>query len=199
MSETNIKGMDNAFGFGYAPEDLISRSTPADVYFPPFDPGNFAYSADFAEGSWTPPLSLEAVTVPPFPLHTLPGPAREYAAELSRATQTPPILAAGVSLGAASIALAKKIEVEPRPGWVEPVVLWILTLLPSGETVASAKIIAVSADTNLVADFAARMLHSQEETEGDPVVERLDTGRRQALRLITEEADTKDNGCTDEK
>lgn len=110
-----------------------------------------------------------------------------------------PILAAGVSLGAASIALAKKIEVEPRPGWVEPVVLWILTLLPSGETVASAKIIAVSADTNLVADFAARMLHSQEETEGDPVVERLDTGRRQALRLITEEADTKDNGCTDEK
>jgi hypothetical protein len=58
-----------------------------------------------------------------------------------------------------------------------------------GETVASAKIIAVSADTDLVADFAARMLHSQEETEGDPVVDSLDAGRRQALRLITEEVE----------
>lgn len=57
-----------------------------------------------------------------------------------------------------------------------------------GETVASATIIAVSADANLVADFAARMLHHQEdETEGDSVVRSLDDGRRQALRLITEE------------
>ncbi len=57
-----------------------------------------------------------------------------------------------------------------------------------GETIGSAKIIAVSADADLVADFAARMLHRQEETEGDPVIHSLDAGRQQALRLITEEA-----------
>lgn len=56
-----------------------------------------------------------------------------------------------------------------------------------GETVGSAKIIAVSADADLVADFAARMLHRQEETEGDPVIRKLDAGRQQALRMITEE------------
>ncbi len=56
-----------------------------------------------------------------------------------------------------------------------------------GETVGSAKIIAVSADADLVADFSARMLHHQEGTEGDPVVHSLDAGRRQALRLIAEE------------
>src|SRR4051794_33320291 len=56
-----------------------------------------------------------------------------------------------------------------------------------GETVGSAKIIAVSADTDLVADLAARMLHRQEEIAGDPIVHSLDAGRRQALRLIAEE------------
>jgi hypothetical protein len=57
-----------------------------------------------------------------------------------------------------------------------------------GDTVASAKIITVTADADLVADFAARMLHHQEEeTEGDSVVRSLDDGRRQALRLIAEE------------
>lgn len=57
-----------------------------------------------------------------------------------------------------------------------------------GDTISSAKIIAVSADTDLVADFAAQMLHRQEETEGDPIVRSLDAGRRQAL-LIFEEAE----------
>ena len=57
-----------------------------------------------------------------------------------------------------------------------------------GETISSAKIIAVSADAGLVADIAARMLQYQEEAEDDAVVQSLDTGRRQALRLITEEA-----------
>ncbi len=58
-----------------------------------------------------------------------------------------------------------------------------------GETISSAKIIAVSADTDLVAEFAARMLHRPEETEVDPVVRSLDAGRQQALRLIAEEAE----------
>jgi hypothetical protein len=61
-----------------------------------------------------------------------------------------------------------------------------------GKTVASAKIIAVCADADLVADFAARMLHRPEDTEGDSVVRSLDAGRRQALRLITEETKHED-------
>ena len=58
-----------------------------------------------------------------------------------------------------------------------------------GETINSAKIIAVSADADLVADFATRMLHRQEETESDPIVRSVDAGRQQALRLIAEEAE----------
>jgi hypothetical protein len=58
-----------------------------------------------------------------------------------------------------------------------------------GETVGSAKIVAVSADAGLVADFAARMLNRQEETEDDPIVGSIDAARRQALHLIAEEAE----------
>jgi hypothetical protein len=58
-----------------------------------------------------------------------------------------------------------------------------------GETIGSAKIIAVSADADLVAEFAARMLHRPEETDSDPIVRILDAGRQQALRLIAEEAE----------
>jgi hypothetical protein len=57
-----------------------------------------------------------------------------------------------------------------------------------GETVTSAKIVAVTADADLVADLAARMLRRQEEEiENDSMVRSLDDGRRRALRLITEE------------
>ena len=125
-----IKGLDNAFAAGYTPEDLIAKAILADVYPGHLDSANFA---DCAEGSWTPPVSLEGVKVPQFPSNTLPEALRWYVEELSRSTQTPLILASSVALGAASIALAKQVKVEPRPGWEEPLVLWFLNLLMSGE------------------------------------------------------------------
>ena len=125
-----IKGLDDAFAAGYTPEDLIAKAILADVYLGHLDSANFA---DCAEGSWTPPVSLEGVKVPQFPRNTLPEALRWYVEELSRSTQTPLILASSVALGAASIALAKQVKVEPRPGWEEPLVLWFLNLLMSGE------------------------------------------------------------------
>lgn len=91
-----IKGLDDAFAAGYTPEDLISKAILADVYLRHLDSGN---SADCAEGSWTPPVSLEGVKVPQFPRNTLPEALRWYVEELSRSTQTPLILASSVALG----------------------------------------------------------------------------------------------------
>lgn len=56
-----------------------------------------------------------------------------------------------------------------------------------GQTIAEARIIAVSADPSLVADVSARMLQSQEENQ-DAVIAAFETGRRDALRLIKQEA-----------
>ncbi len=56
-----------------------------------------------------------------------------------------------------------------------------------GESVGGSKLLALTADPTVVADFAARMLAATEE-EPDPVLDRLEDGRRRALRLVKDEA-----------
>ncbi len=53
-----------------------------------------------------------------------------------------------------------------------------------GETVSTAKIVAVSAEPALVADFVRRMVADPEEQEPDAVLQDLENGRRRALRLV---------------
>ena len=57
-----------------------------------------------------------------------------------------------------------------------------------GESVASAKLVAVTADPALVADVSARLLRQQAGDPQDPVIARMEGGRRAALRLIHQEA-----------
>ena len=57
-----------------------------------------------------------------------------------------------------------------------------------GQTVAEAQLVAVTADPTLVADFSTRLLTAQAEKATDPVIEKLEEGRRSALRLIRREA-----------
>lgn len=52
-----------------------------------------------------------------------------------------------------------------------------------GDSVNSAKLLALTADQGLVEDFAARML-SAAEREEDPVLEKLEHGRRRALQVV---------------
>lgn len=56
-----------------------------------------------------------------------------------------------------------------------------------GSTVASAKLIAVSASPELVAAVVEHLLSVQPEAEQDAVVERLEAGKRWALRTVQEE------------
>jgi len=56
-----------------------------------------------------------------------------------------------------------------------------------GMTVAEAKMIAVTADPNLVSMVATHLLEDEQQ-EADPVVTAIDLGRRAALRLIHREA-----------
>ncbi len=60
-----------------------------------------------------------------------------------------------------------------------------------GETMAGAKLVAVTADPTTVAEFAARLLHAPAERtrrSDDPVLLDIERGRRQALRRIAKEA-----------
>jgi hypothetical protein len=57
-----------------------------------------------------------------------------------------------------------------------------------GETVGAAKMVAVSAEPDLVRDFAARMLAQPLEDESDTILQELERGRRCALELVRREA-----------
>jgi hypothetical protein len=53
-----------------------------------------------------------------------------------------------------------------------------------GDSIGAANLLALSAEPELVQDFAARMLHQVEEHDQDPVLAELEGGRRRALRLV---------------
>jgi len=56
-----------------------------------------------------------------------------------------------------------------------------------GKTVADAKMVAVTADPELVAAVAAHLLDTPHPQGDDPVLTTIERGRRAALRLITRE------------
>ncbi len=56
-----------------------------------------------------------------------------------------------------------------------------------GESIADAKLVAVSAESELVHDFATRML-AEPADEADAALQELEQGRRRALRLVKSEA-----------
>ena len=58
-----------------------------------------------------------------------------------------------------------------------------------GETVAGARLIALSADPALVAEVSARILAEHHDADPDPIVDCVDQGRRAALRLIAREVE----------
>jgi hypothetical protein len=57
-----------------------------------------------------------------------------------------------------------------------------------GYTISDSRLIALSADPSLVADVTSRILQEQSGGDGDPVIASVENGRREALRLIKQEA-----------
>lgn len=81
---------------------------------------------------WARPLPLEDNRAgAPFPVQALGAIFREWVEAEAVATQTPPDLAAVVALATLSACVAKKFEVEIRPGWREPLnTYWLVALEP---------------------------------------------------------------------
>jgi hypothetical protein len=60
-----------------------------------------------------------------------------------------------------------------------------------GDSVASARLLALSVDGELVRDFASRLLQTppDDDSEADHVLEELEDGRRRALRLVRDDGE----------
>jgi hypothetical protein len=119
---------------------------------------------------WTEIASFDTQDLPDFPTHALPNDLRQWVEAESHATQTPADLAGLLALAACSAAIARRVVVEPRPGWREPVNLYVAVLLQPGNRKS-----AVFAD-------AIRPLREREAElieSARPAVSREQSSRRQ--------------------
>jgi replicative DNA helicase len=117
------------------------------------------------ERRWEPPIPFGvAGDVPAFPVEVLPGWLGEYVAAVATATQTPPDLAGMLGLAVLATVAAGAVEVEPRPGWREPLCLFVAVGMDAGARKSS----VFTALTRPVAEFereqAAAALPSITET-----------------------------------
>lgn len=87
-----------------------------------------AYNVDLT------PVPLVAQTViPDFPVDALPAWAADYVLALAEATQTDPAMPATSALTALAACVGGRVEIEPRPGWQEPLNLYTATVAGPGE------------------------------------------------------------------
>jgi replicative DNA helicase len=114
--------------------------------------GELANTTTAAHGGrgWGPPIPFGvAGTVPAFPVEVLPGWLGEYVAAVATATQTPADLAGMLALAVLATVAAGAVEVQPRPGWREPLCLFIAVGMDAGTRKSS----VFTAMTRPVADF----------------------------------------------
>lgn len=92
-----------------------------------------AEDAPFIDEQWPRLVPLEGTFVlPVFPTEALPVELREFVEALAEATQTPPALSALMVLSVISAAVAGRVEIQPKVGWVEPANIYIAVGLASG-------------------------------------------------------------------
>jgi len=81
---------------------------------------------------WSELISLDTPNLPRLNLSHLPLWAGDFARALSSDTETPPELAGSLVLVTCATAIARRLSVFVRPGYIEPCNLWTVVALPSG-------------------------------------------------------------------
>ena len=124
-----------------------------------------------ASQPWPEIESYDDLNLPDFPTRALPDDLRRWVEAESRATQTPADLAGLLSLAVCSATIARQVTVEPRPGWSEPVNLFVAVLLDPGNRKS-----AVFADAmGPLRELEAELIEAERST-----VARAQSDRRQA-------------------
>lgn len=82
---------------------------------------------------WVEPIPLNSGKAPPFPLDALPKDIRDYVVALSENVQTPVDMAGCAALGVIATCLQGKYVINGKPGWTEPLNLFIAEIAPPSE------------------------------------------------------------------
>jgi hypothetical protein len=81
---------------------------------------------------WPDPILPGTMRTPAITAEVLPSWLGKMAHGVSEATQTPPALAVMCSLSILAMVLQGRFEVEPHPGYTEPLAIWTLSTAPPG-------------------------------------------------------------------
>lgn len=140
--------------------------------------------AEAALGAWSKPVPLAGGPRPAFPLAALPPVVRNEVGALAEAVQVPVDLAAAVALGVLSAAVGD-VSVEVRPGWLEPIAVYVVAVAESGEgkgpTVRALAAPLEAFDRERLAQERESVRIGQERH--DTVVQRLQQARNAAAKL----------------
>ncbi len=99
---------------------------------------------------WEPPTPLGVgAAVPAFPVEVLPAWLGQYVSAVATATQTPPDLGGMLALATLAAIAAGAVEVHPRPGWREPLCLFVAVGMDAGARKSG----VFTALTRALADF----------------------------------------------
>jgi hypothetical protein len=132
-------------------------------------------TASVGERDWIPPIPLgAAAAAPAFPVEVLPGWLGAQVAAVATATQTPPDLAGMLALAVLATVAGGAVEVQPRPGWQEPLCLFVAVGMEAGARKSS----VFTAMTRPLAEF-----ERQQATAALPGITETAT-----LRRIAEQA-----------
>ncbi|PRY13597.1 DUF3987 domain-containing protein [Kineococcus rhizosphaerae] len=111
----------------------------------------------------------KAPTLPDFPTNALPAWVADMVTTLAEATQTDPGMSGPLALGALGAAAGGRVEVEVRPGWVEPTNLFVAVASAPGtrKSAVFRELFAPiqRAEADLLAEARPAMLERQTERD----------------------------------
>lgn len=110
-----------------------------------------------AEAQWDEPVPLRSYFLPFFPLHSLPSWLAEYVGDLAEALQVPVCMVGMFALSVVSAAVAGKVKVLVKEGYLEPVNIWTLTIAAPGERKTAVYLAATAPLSAYESEEAARL------------------------------------------
>lgn len=111
--------------------DLV-RAAAAGAAPPPEPPSDDAAPAG-AGDAWETPVPLDAGAVAPFPVDALPAALADYVDAVVAFAEVPADLPGWIGLSAIAAAVARKTRVLVRPGYAEPLNIFMAAAMPPGE------------------------------------------------------------------
>jgi putative DNA primase/helicase len=174
----------DAQGHSASPETLRTRLLELAVEVGAVQPHS---AKPAATDRWPEIRPFEVVELPRFPTQALPPALRRWVECEAVATQTPTDLAGLLVLAVVASVIARRVEVEARPGWREPTNLFVAVLLEPGNRKS-----AVFAE----ATHPLRELEAEAIELARPAVARAQSERRQVeakLRRLEKQGAEKDD------